>query len=98
MPEAKTIVDLQTALGLSRDGEGVVSVAPKFRFIKIRFPKQKIYLPVAKLDIEFRLQRQNDQSQGAPVGIFETDDEAVAKELAEIIVAKSDLCVVQQKN
>lgn len=95
MSEAKTVVELEEALGLQRDGSGAVTPAPRFRFVKIRFPKQKVFLPQAKLEIEFRLQRQNDPSQGPPVGLFETDDEAVAKELAEIIAVKSDLCIVR---
>lgn len=88
MIEAKPVVDLTTALGLSRDGEGVVSTAPRFRFIKFRFPQQKIFLPEAKVQVDFHLQRQNDLSQGAPVGIFETDNEAVAKELVALVTLR----------
>lgn len=96
--DQKPVIDLDKALGLTRDGEGAVNTAPRFRFVKIRFPKQKVLLPKAGVTIEFRLLRQNDPSQGAPVGIFETDDVAVARELAEIMVAKSDLCIVRDNS
>jgi hypothetical protein len=95
MSAAKQIVELDQALGLTRDGDGPVRLAPRFRFNKIRFPKQKVRLPLSKTEIEFRVPRQNDVNQGAPVGIFETDDEAVANELMQLAVEKTDLCIVR---
>ena len=98
MSAAKQVVDFNEALGLTRDGAGAKTSAPRFRFQKIRFPKQKIFLREARFEVEFRVPRQNDISQGAPVGIFETDNEAVANELAQIAAQKPDLCVVRAPN
>lgn len=95
MADAKPVVDLDKALGLSRDAGGSVIPAFKYRFIKVRFPSQKVKLSGAKIDIEFRVTRQNDVSQGAPVGVFETNDDAIALELAEMISKKTDLCIVR---
>lgn len=95
----KSVLTMEEALGLSRGSDGVVQKQPRFRFLKIRFPKQKIFLPVAKVEVEFRVPRQNDVTQGPPPGVFETDDEAVAKELAEVIAkSESNLFIIRATN
>lgn len=89
-------MDLDAALGLTRDGQGMVAHVPKFRFIKTQFPAQKIFLTGLKKEIKFHIPRQNDLARGTSVGVFETDDDAVATELLALVAnSPSPLYITQ---
>lgn len=83
MTTAVPVVDLDAALGVTRDGQGIVVHVPKHRFTKTQFPSQP--LNVLGRRILFRIPPQNDADAGAPVGIFDTDDDELAQNIRSLI-------------
>lgn len=83
MTTAVPVVDLDAALSVTRDGQGIVSHVPKHRFTKTQFPAQGI--KVLDRQVMFRIPKQNDANSGPPVGIFETDDDELAQNIRSLI-------------
>lgn len=90
------VVDLDSALGITRDGLGIVAHVPKHRFTKTQFPAQEIKLP--NRTVKFHVPRQNDHSAGASVGIFETDDDDLAKTLRDLVAASPKPLFIQYQS
>lgn len=87
------VVDLDAALGITRDGSGIVAHVPKHRFVKTQFPAQEV--KVLGRSIKFRVSKLNDPSQGFAVGIFETDDDVLAQNLQTVIATSERPLFVQ---
>lgn len=90
------VVDLDSALNISRDGSGMVAHVPRHRFVKTQFPAQEV--KVLDRTIKFRVQKVNDPAQGYPVGIFETDDDKLAENLKAIIANSPRPLFIQYQN
>jgi hypothetical protein len=91
---AVPVVDLDNALGISRDGQGIVTHTPKHRFTKTKFPSQGVNVLGKK--VLFRIPKQNDpNTAGAPVGIFETDDDELAQNIRSLIATAETPLFIQ---
>lgn len=93
MTTAIPVVDLDAALGVERDGSGIVSHVPKHVFTKTQFPAQGI--KVLGRQITFRIPKQNDANSGPPVGIFETDDDELAQNIRSLIATAEQPLFIQ---
>ena len=81
----KSVVPITEALKMEAKGEKPEPPKKaKYRFKKIRFPAQADR--GAGQELKFRVPPQNNKQRGqALYGVFETDDDAIGKELAKLV-------------